>query len=79
MCTKYNAVSHCKSGHWVRQPCTKLRRDEVKQHADSEMHKGSEQLEAIAAVTSVEGGIAHAFETTVALKRKAVLGAMKIP
>ena len=26
------------------------------------MHKGSEQWEAMAAVTSVEGGISHAFE-----------------
>ena len=42
------------------------------------MHKGSEQREAIAAVTSAEGGILHAFEKTMALKRKAVPGAMKI-
>ena len=49
-----------------------------KKHADSEMHKGSEQRDAIAAIASAEGGISHAFEKTAALKRKAVLGAMKI-
>ena len=49
----YNAVSQCKSRRWVSQPCTLFRRDKVKKHADSEMHKGSEQQEAIAAIPSV--------------------------
>ena len=77
-CIKHNATCRSKKGVWVNHPCVSIRRDKVKRHAISGMHKGSEQLEAFAAGASVDGGIAQALENTIALKRKAVQGAMRI-
>ena len=78
LCIKHNATCRSKTGVWVNHPCVSIRRDKVKRHAISAMHKGLEQLEAFAAGASVDGGIAQALENTIALKRKAVQGAMRI-
>ena len=78
LCTKHNAISRCKSGVWVTKPCTLLRKDKVKKHASSDMHRRSEQQEALAAIVTAEGGIEHAFEKTLSVKKKAVEGAMSI-
>ena len=78
LCTKHNAISRCKSGVWVTKPCTLLRKDKVKKHASSDMHRRSEQQEALAAIVTAGGGIEHAFEKTLSVKKKAVEGEMSI-
>ena len=78
LCIKHNANSRCMSGVWVTKPCTLLRQDKVRKHANSDMHKGSKEREALAAMALADGGIEHAFEKTLQIKKKAVKGAMKI-
>lgn len=43
LCTKYAAIACNKSGIWVNEPCTQFRKDKVKKHSDSEMHKGAQK------------------------------------
>lgn len=62
----------------LNHPCTLLRRDKVKTHADPKMHKASEQWEAMATMAAADGCIVHAFQASLSLKKKAVEGAIKI-
>ena len=78
LCIKHNANSRCKSGVWVIKPCTLLRQDKVRKHANSDMHKGSKEREALAAMALADGGIEHTFEKTLQITKKGVEGAMKI-
>ena len=78
LCTKYAAIAHNKSGIWVNEPCTQFRKDKVKKHSDSEMHKGAQKQEDLGALVSAHVGIVQAFEQTWSVKRQAVDGALKI-
>lgn len=59
-CIKYNANARCKSGIWVSKPSTLLPQDKVKKHALSDMHKGSEEREALSVMAAADSGVEHA-------------------
>lgn len=58
-------------------PCISLRKDALKRHAGSSMHKAAVQLECEQLASERTGGIVQAFSEVASTERKAALGAMK--
>lgn len=55
--TKHHEHARSMSGVWVSKPCTLLRQDKVQRHAMSDMHKRSEEKEALSSVALATGSI----------------------
>ena len=58
-------------------PCISLRKDAIRRHAGTSMHKVAVQLENERLASERTGGIAQAFSYGISTERKAALGAMK--
>ena len=69
---KYN-----KSTIWSESPCMSLRKDSVRRHSESLLHKEAVSKEMDRERSSVDGGIQQAFETQVSLNRAALKTAMQ--
>lgn len=79
ICNKFNLVnSRNRTGVWANEPCKQLRKDKIVQHAQSEMHATAVERERLAIVSTSDGGIAQAFQSTVSLQKKAISGSMWI-
>ena len=58
-------------------PCISLRKDAIRRHAGSSMHKAAVLLECERLASEKTGGIVQAFSEAASTERKAALGAMK--
>lgn len=73
ICAKYNKTPRNGRGSWTKVPCFTLRKDKIKRHENSRMHKAAISLEADRA----GGGIAQAFSGLITCEMKAAVGCCK--
>ena len=74
LCRKHNKTIRTT---WVNAPCRMFRKDKLREHQASQRHADSLVAESHALAAKRSGGIRAAVEQQVALKRQAVIGALK--
>ena len=77
LCTRHGTKQRNNSGTWTSKPCTYLRKDMLKRHKESKMHKSAEAAETQRVAARRDGGIVQAFSAQVMMNRKALIGALK--
>ena len=75
LCQKHNTT--IRSTPWVNIPCRMFHRDKLREHQALKRHADSVVSESHAVAAKSTGGIRAAMEQQVALKRQAVMGALK--
>ena len=73
LCSKYDKTPRNGKGSWSRVPCCTLRKDKMKKHERSCMHKASTALEA----ESRGGGIRQALKERMSCEMKVAIGCCK--
>ena len=78
ICKRHNSkAKYNRSSVWNEKPCTYLRKDSVRRHDSSDQHKQAVKKESLRQASSVDGGIAQAFQKELTLKKSAVKGALQ--
>lgn len=66
LCHKHGRQQHNRAGTWTDKPCTCIRKDMLKRHSESVMHRDAEDLELSLSQSHRDGGIRMAFEKGIA-------------
>ena len=74
LCKKHHTKQRNSVGTWTDKPCSLLRKDVLKRHKLSNMHKEAEELETVRLASQQDGGIRQAFSARVI----ALVGALKM-
>ena len=78
LCRKHGTRQQNHAGTWTDKPMSCIRKDLLKHHGESVMHRNAEDHETTLAQSQCDGGIRMAFEKGIAAQRVAVQGAMKV-
>ena len=78
LCRKHGKHQHNHAGTWTDKPLSCIRKDILKRHGESVMHRDAQDRELTLVQSQRDGGIRMAFEKGIAAQRVAVQGALKV-
>ena len=78
LCRKHGKHQHNHAGTWTDKPLSCIRKDILKRHGESVMHRDAQDRELALVQSQRDGGVRMAFEKGIAAQRVAVQGALKV-